>query len=58
MDVKFEENVYRTVIRPALMYWAETLGVKKAQENNVEIAAMRMLRWMCGASYKDQQNKK
>ena len=50
--------MYRTVIRPALMYWAETSGVKKAHENNVEIAAMRMLRWMCGVSYKDRQDKK
>ena len=38
---------YRTVVRPALMYGAETLALKNAQENKLEVAKMRMLRWMC-----------
>ena len=37
-------KVFRTVVRPALMCGAETL--KKAQENKLEVAEMRMLRWM------------
>ena len=40
-------KVYRTVIRPALMYRAETPALKKAQERKFEVAEMRMLRWMC-----------
>ena len=29
------------------MYGAETWALKKAQENKLEAAKMRMLRWMC-----------
>ena len=43
-------KVYRTVVRPALMYRAETWALKKAQEKKLEVAEMRMLRWMCGVT--------
>ena len=42
-----EGNVYRTVVRPALMDGAETWALKKAQENKFGVAEMKMLRWMC-----------
>ena len=47
-------KVYRTVVRPALMYGAETWALKKAQENKLEVAEMRMLRWMCGVTKLDK----
>ena len=48
MKIKY---VYRTVVRPALMYgWA----LKKAQEKKLEVAEMRMLRWMCGVTKLDK----
>ena len=37
-------KVYRTVVRPALMYRAETRALKKAKERKLEVAEMRMLR--------------
>ena len=43
-------KVYRTVVRPTLMYGAETWALKRAQENKLEVAEMRMLRWMCGVT--------
>ena len=46
MNVKIKEKVYRTVVRPALMYVAKTWALKKKQENKLEVAVMRMLRWM------------
>ena len=36
------------VVRPAMMYGAETWAVKKAQEKKLDVAEMRMLRWMIG----------
>ena len=54
MDVKIKGKVYRTVVRPALMYGAETRVSKKAQENNLDVAEMRMLRWMCGLTKLDK----
>ena len=45
--MKIKGKVYRTVVRPALMYGAKTWAFKKAQEKKLEVAEMRMLRWMC-----------
>ena len=49
---KFESQgeVYKTVVRPAMMYGAETWAVKKAQEKNLDVAEMRKLRWMNGVT--------
>ena len=49
-----EGDVYITVVRPALIYGAETWVLKKAQEKKLEVAEMRMLRWMCGVTKLDK----
>ena len=36
-------------LRPAMMYSAETWAVKKAQEKKLDLAEMRMSRWMSGS---------
>ena len=36
------------------MYGAETRAVKKAQEKKLDVAEMRMLRWMCGVTKLDR----
>ena len=53
MNVKINGKVYRTVVRSALMYGAETWALKKAQENKLEVAEMRILRWLCGVTKLD-----
>ena len=50
MNVKINGKVYRTVVRSALMYGAETWALKKAQENKLEVAEMRM----CGVTKLDK----
>ena len=47
MYVKIKGKVFRAVVRPALLYRAETWTLKKAHERKFEVAEMRMLRWMC-----------
>ena len=54
MNVKIKGKVYRTVVMPALMSGAETWALKKAQENKLGVAEMRMLRWMCGVTRLDK----
>ena len=36
------------------MYGADAWALKKAQENKLEVAEMRMLRWMCGVTKLDK----
>ena len=47
MNVKVNWKVYRTVVRPTLVYGAETWALKKAYEKKSEVAEMQMLRWVC-----------
>ena len=42
------------VVRPAMMYGAETWAVKKAQEKKLDVPEMRMLRWMSGVTKLDR----
>ena len=42
------------VVRPTLVYGAETLALERAQENKLEVAEMRMLRWVCGVMKLDK----
>ena len=57
MNMKIKGKVYRTVVRPAMVYGAETWALKKAQEKKLEVAEMRMLRRMCGVTKLDKIRK-
>ena len=48
MPVKLKGKVYRTVVRPAMTHGAEAVPLKKINERRIEVADMRMLRWICG----------
>ena len=48
-----EGKVYKTVVRPALLYGAETWATTRGQEARLEVNEMTMLRWMCGVTRRD-----
>ena len=48
--MKLQGKVYKAVVRPAMLYGAETRG----QEARLEVNEMRMLRWMCGVTRRDK----
>ena len=42
------------VVRPAIIYNAETWAAKKAQEKMFDVAEIRMIRWMSGVTKLDR----
>ena len=54
ISLRVRGKVYKTVVRPAMMYGAETWAVKKAHEKKLDVAEMRMLRWMSGVTKMDR----
>ena len=50
MAEKLKGNIYKTMLRPALLYVATTKG----HEARLEVIDMRMLRWMYAVTKKDR----
>ena len=46
--VTVKGRVYRTCIRPATLHEMETVPMTKAQEGRMEVAEMKMLRFLMG----------
>ena len=54
ISLRVKGKVCKTGVRPAMMYGAETWAVKKAQAKKLDVAEMRMLRWMSGVNKLDR----
>ena len=50
INLSVKGKVYKAVVRPAMMYGAETWAVKNAQWKKLGVAEMRMLRWTNGVT--------
>ena len=54
ISARLKAKVYKSVVRPALLYSSKTWPMKRAQEKRMEVAKMKMLRWMCGVTRLDR----
>ncbi|KAJ8733615.1 hypothetical protein PYW07_014166 [Mythimna separata] len=54
MPLKLKGKIYKSVLRPVILYGSECWAVKKMDEKRVHVAEMRMLRWMCGVTRMDK----
>ena len=52
--LRVKGEVYKTVVRPAMIYRADTWAVQEAQEKKLDVAEMKMLRWMSGVTKLDR----
>jgi hypothetical protein len=52
--LKLKGKFYRTVIRPAMLYGAECWPTKRWHVQQLSVAEMRMLRWICGNTRRDR----
>ncbi|PWZ56166.1 hypothetical protein Zm00014a_032155 [Zea mays] len=51
---KLKDKFYRTTIRPAMLYGAECWPTKRRHVQQLCVAEMRMLRWICGHTRRDR----
>ena len=54
ISFRVKGKIYKTVVRLAMVYSAEMWAMKKAQEKKLDVAEMRMLRWMSGVTKLDR----
>lgn len=54
MPVKTKGKVYKTAVRPALLYGSECWTVKKTHEQKVHVNEIKMLRWAGGVTRVDR----
>ena len=54
VPLKLKDKFYRTAIRPAMLYGAECWPTKRRHVQQLSVAEMRMLRWICGNTRKDR----
>ncbi|KAF7660222.1 hypothetical protein LDENG_00286240, partial [Lucifuga dentata] len=47
-------KVYKTVVRPAMLYGLETVALRKRQEAELEVAETKMLRFSLGVTRMDR----
>ena len=54
VSAKMKGKIYKTVVRPAMMYGLETVALTKRQEAELEVAELRMLRFSLGVTRMDK----
>ncbi|KAK3551037.1 hypothetical protein QTP70_011510 [Hemibagrus guttatus] len=54
ISARIKGKVYRTVVRPAMLYDLETLSLRKRQESELEVAELKMLRFSLGVTRLDR----
>ena len=54
MPLRLKGKIYRTVVRPALMYGSECWAPTRKHEQMIHTTEIRMLRWTCGVTRLDK----
>jgi hypothetical protein len=54
VSLKLKGKFYRIAIRPTMLYGAECWSTKRRHVQQLSVAEMRMLRWICGSTRRDR----
>ncbi|KAM7405544.1 hypothetical protein PAMP_012803 [Pampus punctatissimus] len=54
VSAKMKGKLYKTVVRPAMLFGVETVTLRKRQEAELEVAEMKMLRFSLGVTRMDR----
>ena len=57
MPVAVKGKVYRTMVRPVLIYGSKTKTLKRREEKRLDRTEMRMLRWILGLTLRNKKKK-
>ena len=55
LSARVKGKVYKSVVRPAMLYGMETVAVTKRQVGKMEVAGLKMVRWAQGVTKKDKK---
>ncbi|MGL4877156.1 hypothetical protein, partial [Paraclostridium dentum] len=54
VSARMKGKVFKTVVRPAMLYSLETVALRKRQEAELEVAELKMLRFSLGGTRLDR----
>ena len=54
MPLSLKGKFYKTTVKPSLLYGTECWAIKKQHTHKINVAEIRMLRWMCGKTKMDK----
>ena len=57
LSAKVKGKMYKSVVRPAMLYGMETVAVTEPQMGKMEVAELKMVRWALGVTRKDKIRK-
>ena len=54
LSARVKGKIYKSVVRPAMLYGMETVAVTERQVAKMEVAELKMVRWVLGVIRKDK----
>ena len=54
LSARIKGKMYKSVVRPAMLYGMETVAVTERQVAKMEVAELKMVRWALGVTTKDK----
>ena len=54
LSAKVKGKMYKSVVRPTMLYGMETVAVTERQMGKMEVAELKMVRWALGVTRKDK----
>ena len=54
LSAKIKGKMYKSVVRPTMLYGMETVAVTERQMGKKEVAELKMVRWALGVTRKDK----
>ena len=58
LSARVKGKMFKSVVRPAMLYGMETVAVTEKQMENMEVTELKMVRWALGSDKKGQDKKR